>query len=322
MDGDGEIDDIRAQYPCVDDWIAMVSEIDPDAAETVFAPETVLEDCDSTRIGEGYWVGAPALYDAGEARYLAVRERTRDERGRAITVYAEQDDTYTDVLRISSDDLDVVSMERPSFCDVQDNVAMYIPVDDGDTWKIQRLDPASTPAALDPDTADDVLTPDNAAGPVKDPVVWNEDGTYNMVYSCHDGVSEQAHYATGQDGTTFVPADSNPILPRQHWHNHHTRITAVEPFSDGWLLTYEGSGTDDYGNTWNLRTGAGVTADFETVIDLSPDKPLVQAAPAEKETGLDVFGTVRYLAVTESDLFFEVARSDGAFELRRSSRTR
>jgi hypothetical protein len=81
------------------------------------------------------------------------------------------------------------------------------------------------------------------------------------------------------------------------------------------------SGTGGYGATWNLRTGVAVATDLARPADTTPDAPALSAPGAADRAGLDEFGTCRYVDVLadggDLELFAEVARSDGAFELRR-----
>ncbi|MFB6151186.1 MAG: hypothetical protein ABEJ40_05205 [Haloarculaceae archaeon] len=292
---------------------------DPSEAETLMEPPE----------GErGNWTGAPCVHEHGGETYLAVRERTPDERGRAITVHRRVEETaYDRIARLTADELGVVSVERPALgTDPHTGDAkLYLPVDRGSNeWTIRKLDDAPAPDAFDPSTGRDVLRP--AAGgsdraTVKDPCLTVVGGRYYMFYAGHDGRSEQAHLATSVDGETWTRHPDNPVLERGYWHDHHTRVSCVVPAPDApaWLVFYDGSGLTDEGMTWNLRTGVGVSPDCERVVDASPDGPRY-AAPTAPGTGVDTFATCRYLDVLPRgdawEVFAEVAREDGAFELR------
>lgn len=151
------------------------------------------------------------------------------------------------------------------------------------------------------------------------------DGRYYMFYAGHDGVSEQAHLATSTDGEHWTRAGANPVLERNGWHDYHTRVSCVLRAPDAagseWLVTYDGSGTDDYGATWNLRTGVAVAGGLSALVDTTPDGPALSSPTADRRMGLETFGTCRYVdALVDGDeleLVAEVARPDGAFELRR-----
>lgn len=294
--------------------------IDPSEAETVFDPPGP---------GEGHWTGAPSVLVHDDTTYLATRERTPEARGRAVTVYRRIDGDFEAVVRITADDLGVVSVERPSM--VTDpgsgEVKFYLPVEHGENdWTIQKTADAPTPDAIDPSTARDVLVPEPDStdrATVKDPYVLTVAGRYYLYYAGHDGRSEQGHLATSTDGESWERSAANPVVARDGWHDHHTRVSCVVPAPDApvWLVFYEGSGVDDYGRTWNLRTGVGLTHDLETIVDTSPARPAYSARGPGGTTPAEQFDTCRYLDVIERDdereVFFEVARPDGAFELRR-----
>ncbi len=291
--------------------------------------ETVLEP-DET--GAGHWVGAPCVHRHRGATYLAVRKRDPDRRGHAVTIYERSGPGDLEArATLTADELDVVSVERaalttnPRTGDLQ----LYLPVDRGaNDWVVRKLRDASRPEAFDPDSARDVLRPRSGtsdASTVKDPVVLTVSGRYYMFYAGHDGASEQAHLATSVDGETWERHSANPVLPRAHWHDHHTRVSCVVPAPDapGWLVFYDGSGSTDAGKTWNLRTGVAAAPSLERVEDTSPDGPRYAAPTADAATGVTGFATCRYVDVLPGDgewtVFAEVAREDESFELRRAT---
>ncbi|MDY6778313.1 MAG: hypothetical protein SVU32_06595, partial [Candidatus Nanohaloarchaea archaeon] len=168
---------------------------------------------------------------------------------------------------------------------------------------------------------------DSDSETVKDPDIMPENATLHMYYhgsdEKYDSGTEQAHYAHSNDGWTWERGDSNPILEREQWHDNHARTAAIIELDDALLSFYEGSGLDDRGNTWNLRTGIGILEDHgKPIIDLSRDHPDLEAPSADSKTGLDSYGTLRYIEIMEDEdsyeIFFEMAREDGSFELRRA----
>lgn len=298
---------------------ATPPQFDPGEAATLFTP---------AEEAEGNWVGAPCVHERDGETYLAVRERTPDERGRAVVVYRRTGETsFEEVHRLTADDLGVVSVERPALVTDPDtgDAKLYLPVDHGaNEWTIQKLADAASPDEFDPATARDVLGPEargSDRSSVKDPYVVVLGGRYFMFYAGSDGRSEQAHLATSVDGDTWRRHPNNPVLERQYWHDHHTRVSCAVPAPDApaWLVFYDGSGLTDEGRTWNLRTGVAVSPDLERLVDTTPNGPRY-AAPTADGTGVDTFGTCRYLDVLPDDdgweVFAEVAREDGAFELR------
>lgn len=300
---------------------APLPRIDPDDAETVFEPPGR---------GEGHWVGAPSVHRHDGTVYLGVRWRTPERRGHAVEIYERTGSGgYDPVFEVTADELDVESLERP--CLVTDprrgTLKLYLSADRGENdWTILKLADAGTPDELAPETAAPVLTP--AAGTtdretVKDPFVMTVGGRYYMYYAGHDGRSEQAHLATSPDGETWERSRANPVLARTGWHDYHTRVSCVVPARDcpAWHVLYEGSGRDDHGRVWNLRTGTALSFDLETVVDTSPGGPWL-AAGGEPGGASSQFETCRYVDVlTREDgheVLFEAARDDGSFDLRRT----
>lgn len=289
--------------------------------------ETLLEPEGS---GEGHWVGAPCVHRHDGTTYLAVRERDPERRGNRVTLYEYDDGDLSSLFTVTAEELGVVSTERaalatnPRTGDVQ----LYLSVDrGGNDWVIHKCADAAGVADIDPATSRPVFRPKpgtTEAGTVKDPCIVTVGGRYYMFYAGADGVSEQAHLATSVDGDTWERVAANPVLERAYWHDHHTRVSAVVPASDApaWLVFYDGSGVADEGRTWNLRTGLAMTTDLREFVDTCPDGPLYASPTADRATGLSSFGTCRYLDVLRHgdtwELFAEVARDDGSFDLRRT----
>lgn len=300
---------------------APLPAVDWSSATTVFEPPGD---------GEGHWVGAPCLHRHGGTTYLAVRWRTPERRGYAVAIYERTGpDAFDERARLTADELGVVSVERPALLSdpTSGDLKLYVPVDrDANDWRIRKLADVSRPEAFDPATARDVLVP--AAGTtdsvtVKDPYVVTLGERYYMFYAGSDGESEQAHLATSTDGERWERASTNPVLGRRGWHDHHTRVSCVFPPADASerLVCYDGSGQDDYGATWNLRTGVAVSPNLERLVDVTPGGPVLSSPAIGRETDLAAYGTCRYVDVLPTDdgveLFAEVARPDGAFSLRR-----
>lgn len=285
--------------------------------------------------GDGHWIGAPCVHEHDGTTYLAVRERTPDERGRAVIIHERIGDLeYESVLRITAPELGVVSVERPALVTdpTTGQFELFLPVDHGaNQWTIQKLAPVDRPGELDPSTARDVLRPrsgESDRATVKDPYVVTVGGRYYMFYSGNDGRSEQAHLATSVEGDTWDRVPDNPIIERQYWHDHHTRVSCVIPARDAptWQVFYDGSGLTDEGRTWNLRTGLAISEDLETFVDTTPTAPVYQAPTSTATTGVETFAACRYMDILARrdawEVFAEVARADGAFELRWQRLTR
>lgn len=302
---------------------ATTPTIDPDTTVPLIQP---------SEHEEGFWVGAPSVHATGTGAYLAVRQRSPEDRGHTLLVYERTGTTaFEPVTRIQATDLGVESIERPALLTdpASGEWKLYLSVDHGaNEWTIQKLDDAPSPSDFDPSTARTVLQPRpgrSDSHTVKDPYVLHADGRYFMYYAGYDGRSEQAHLAMSPDGERWTRAEGNPVLGRQYWHDYHTRITCVVPDPDGagWIVFYDGSGSQDYRNTWNLRTGIATTSDLLTVVDVTTDGPAYATDRSDSRSPRARYCTFRYVDVLDGGdewtLFYEAAREDEAFELRQTT---
>lgn len=296
--------------------------VDLGSAATVFEPPAG---------GEGCWVGAPCVHSHDGQTYLAVRWRLPELRGHTVTIYERRGvSEYAPVTKVEAATLGAQSLERPALLTDPDTgqLKLYLSVEHGENeWTIQKLDDVDDPAAFDAATARDVLEPTPGttdAATVKDPTIVTHEGRYYMFYAGHDGEREQAHLATSDDGERWTPVPENPVLESGGWHDFYTRISCVlpAPDSDSWLVYYEGSNRADYRPVRNLRTGVAVSDDLRTIEDCSPDAPELSALTEDERIGVSSYATVRYLDALQHpdgvEWFFEIARPDGALELRRT----
>lgn len=293
----------------------------PPAIDTE-ALSTLMEPPDAR---EGHWTGAPCAHVHDGETYLAVRERDPERRGR-VRLYRRRGDEFEQVTQIAADDVGAVSIERASLVTDPETgrLKLYLPIDRArNSWRIVKLDDVDRPDEFDPTTARTVLGPrpgTTDSGAVKDPYVVTVGGQYYMFYAGSVGGTARAHLATSLDGETWTPR-SDPVLDSQYWHDERTRVSCVLPAPDApvWLVFYDGSGTSDYGSTWNLRTGLAVSPDLESVTDVSRDGPLYAAPTADYPVGPTEFAACRYMDVLvhddEAEVFFEMAREDGSFAL-------
>jgi hypothetical protein len=291
-----------------------VDDLEPTSAETILEPEGT---------GEGNWIGAPTIAEQDGEQYLAVRERGPERRGHTVRIYRREGDRYEDVMERGKEAIGAVSMERPDLVAREDGrFELYLPVEAGSNdWSMARLGPVKHPSAFDSATATTVLEPGTMSDreTVKDGRIVRGDAGALMYYAGHDGVSEQGHVALSRDGEDWERHADNPVLPRDGWHDFHTRVSAVvDPGTmDGRLVFYEGSGIGEYKNTWNMRTGLAYEPEQGNLVDMTPDGPVLEA---DCETA---FSTLRYIDVVEREdgyeLFFEAAQDDGTFALQRLS---
>lgn len=299
--------------------------IDADDAATILQPEGS---------SEGYWVGAPSVHGADAGTYLAVRKRTPQNRGHTLVIYERTGTlTYEPVVEFEAADFGAVSLERPALLTDPETGAwkLYLSADQGSNqWSILKLEDVTSPQSFDSGTANVVLEPrpgTTDGETVKDPYVLHHGDRYYMFYAGYDGQSEQAHLATSADGESWSRAAANPVLGRGYWHDFHTRITCIVPAPDGadWLVFYDGSGTEDYQNTWNLRTGVAVSADLTTISDVTTSGPAYAAPAPDGQSAAGRYQTFRYVDILASDnqwtVFYEAARDDDAFELRQTTVT-
>lgn len=305
-------------------------------------------------VGEpGHWVGAPALCRYDGALLLALRRRTPDRRGYVLELHRAGADPldfggYERLTTVEPGGIGGVSLERAALVSRPDGrLSVLIGVDRGENdWVIARLPPVAAPEDLTAAGAETALAPrpgTSDAVTVKDPVLVRADGRYWCFYAGHDGTSERPHVATGPDGRRFDER-AGPVLGRAGWHDHHVRVAWARWNPDArperrWVVAYGGSGTDDHGATWNLRTGFAAGPSPTQLVDRTPDEPaLVAGADGPVGTagrsadgdgdgnGDDgpgataAFRTCRYVdAIAHDGGWFvvgEVARPDGAFELR------
>lgn len=292
-----------------------------EAAETVLEPED--------RAGDN-WIGAPSVVEYDGETHLAVRQRTGQRGGFSVVVFRQSEPgSYEPVADVTNDELGVRSFGRPAL--VEDprsgDLKLYVSVEDGGTWWIQKFADVPSPDRLNPDTAYDVLLPQSGStdgAGVYDPYVITVGGQYVMFYAGDDGRSAQAHCATSPDGDRWTRLADSPVLPRQYWHDSHTRINCVFPARDApvWRIVYDGSGVDDFGRGWDHRVGTAVSHDLNYVIDTSTAAPFPLSSTKQHADGSTALAPCRYVEVLPRDdaweVFFEAPGGDDTFVLRRA----
>ena len=287
----------------------------------------------------GYWVGAPgAFFDEGEnAWYLTYRLRrprgVEPDRGGEARIARSTDlRNFEEVWRVRKDQFRTASMERASLRRGPDGqwhyYASFVDPADG-RWCVEELVAAEI-AGLDPARSKRLFS----AGPlglegVKDPWVVEVDGRYYMFLSVAmrtPATGQESHatldiFNTGDcisatglaisedlrdwswQGVVFQPEGKG-------WDGYCRRLNSVIRCDDGYLGFYDGiAGAHE---NYEERTGLAYSPDLITWKSLTPKGPAWVSPHAS--------GSLRYVEAREREdqvvMFFEVARADGAHELR------
>ncbi len=283
--------------------------------------------------GPGWWAGAPgATFDAASNTfYLVYRQRQPRELGRGVELRIAASDNgiaFNDIWALPKTSLDALSVERATLIRGLDGrwllyLCFVYPADG--RWRIGLVE-ADEPDRFDVTTMRTLLIPEEyGAIRMKDPNVFLIGRmTYLLAtYATEASVPGMPHYRTGiaisGDGrrfqwmgdatpiTQYPPAAGNAPL----WDAHCRRIGALIPLdSGGWLAFYDGSASPE--ENYEERTGLAQTFDLRTFYSLTPDHPALFSPHAT--------GCLRFVDVLsvgrELFYYYEIARADGAHELR------
>lgn len=271
-------------------------------------------------VGEdGYWAGGPsaALADDGSI-VLAYRLRRPVGKGRgyAIVVARSEDGVeFEEIARVSADDFDTDSLERPTLVRLADSgwrLYLSLATPDSLHWSIWAID-AANPAGFDPAYVQPVLD----AGPsiaYKDPVVRRNADGWEM-WVCRHDVGDPAtadamatDYARSSDGLDWTII--GPVLEptADGWDRRGARVSAVVDLGDGDVAFFDGR--SDYAENWEERTGVAVPG----------DGGLLKRVDARLELTSDVgSGALRYLDAVVTDdgvrYYYEASSVDGSHAL-------
>ncbi len=308
-----------------------------DAVSEAFARSETLRQ--PVGAGPGYWAGAPgAFYEESErAWYLTYRIRrprgvAPDRGGEARIARSTDLRIWEDIWSVTKDKFGTASIERCALRRGPDDqwryFVSYVDPADG-RWCVSVLRAAEV-RRLDAARA----TPVFKAAPlglegVKDPWILEHQGSLYMFLSVALPTSQttaQSHstldiFNTGEcvsatglatsgdldewhwQGIVFKPEASG-------WDRYCRRIDSVLPEQGQFLAFYDGSAS--HAENYEEKTGLAVSADLRQWHTLAPDTP--------KFTSKDGSGCLRYVEAQvregHAHLFFEVARPDGAHELR------
>lgn len=280
-----------------------------------------------------YWAGAPSVARGTDGTFwLAARMRTAESprglRGYELRILRSDDGiAFEHAHTIHRDDVPIPGFERPAL--LRDprtgKFKLYAcgPWQDG-PWQIIKFDDVDSPDEFDPKTARSVIGPpekqyerDVSVIEYKDPVVFYANDRFHCYVTGYVRRNERMFHFASDDGETWR-AVGNPytsLLPLAGWHDFFIRPAGVVPLGIGWLVPYEGSSTAWYDPIYNIATGLAFTFDLHTLIDLTPDAPLLTSQTPSEE-----FATFRYstwLDLGDTLLIYaEVAKPNNAFELR------
>lgn len=295
-----------------------------EAYDVILRPDTVAPE---------WWAGAPSVARGDDGTFwLACRMRTAEsERGlRGYEIRILRSENGVDFERAHSirrEEIPIGGFERPALLrDPETGLfKLYLcgPWGGGD-WGIFKLDDAKTPVDFDPDTARLVISApektydrDQAVIEYKDPVIIHAEGRYHCYVTGYMRRNERIYHLASDDGETWEPV-GNPyesIMPLAGWHDFFVRPASVVPLGVGYLFVYEGAKTSWYDPVYNLGTGLGFTFDLHSIIDLTPEEPLLASSTPGPH-----FATFRYSdwLFVENQLwvYAEVAAPNGTFELR------
>jgi len=282
----------------------------PDESTVVIAPPGV---------GRGYWAGAPSAALGDDGIYLAYRLRRPIGvgRGYATAVARSADGMHFEtVAMIGSDEVRAESLERPGLVrDHSGRWRLYLSCATPGTkhWRIELLE-AAHPAEFDPGRRVVVLPGDAKTG-VKDPVI-RLNGSWQLWACCHpladpaEADQMVTDYATSLDGLDWTWHGTALTGRPGYWDSRGTRVSAVWQDGDSVVAFYDGRATA--AENYEERTGIAVGAEPVSLAALGTH-PAAESPYAGR--GL------RYLDILDLPdgrhrLYYEMARPDGAHELR------
>ena len=282
----------------------------PDESAVVIAPPGV---------GLGYWAGAPSAALGDDGIYLAYRLRRPIGVGRGYaTAVARSADAmhFETVAMIGSDEVRAESLERPGLVrDHSGRWRLYLSCATPGTkhWRIELLE-AAHPAEFDPGRRVVVLPGDAKTG-VKDPVI-RLNGSWQLWACCHpladpaEADQMVTDYATSLDGLDWTWHGTALTGRPGYWDSRGTRVSAVWQDGDSVVAFYDGRATA--AENYEERTGIAVGAEPVSLAALGTH-PAAESPYAGR--GL------RYLDILDLPdgrhrLYYEMARPDGAHELR------
>ncbi len=254
-----------------------------------------------------WWAGAPSVaIDDDGTFWLACRMRTAESkrglRGYEIRILRSSDGVHFEKAHsIKREDVPIAGFERPALLRDPETGLFKLygcgPWKDG-PWSIFKFDDVASPDQFVPSSAKLVIGPpeksyerDQSVIEYKDEVIVYANGAYHCYVTGYMRRNERIYHYTSADGVHWESVGNpyNAVMPLSGWHDFFVRPSSVLPIGAGYLFVYEGGKTNWYDPVYNIATGLGYTFDLNTIIDLTPDAPLlVSSTPSE------TFATFRY----------------------------
>ncbi|SDR80324.1 hypothetical protein SAMN04488570_0431 [Nocardioides scoriae] len=268
--------------------------------------------------GPGNWAGAASAVLVDGVTYLTYRVRRPLAEGRGVsTVVARAADGihFEPVCEVFRDDFGAESFERPVVLRRPDGgwrLYLSCATPGSKHWWIEALD-ADTPETL-PQGRRTVVLPGDEATAVKDPVITERDGRWEM-WLCEHPLTEPGHedrmstaYLTSDDGLAWTRHGTVLRPTAGTWDARGARVTTVLSH-DPLVVLYDGrpSAADNWHEVTSVaRAGA------DGVLVADPDAPVLRSPDSD--------GALRYAAaVPQPDgstrFYYELARPDGAHDL-------
>ncbi len=270
--------------------------------------------------GPGHWVGGPSAVQWQGDVYLAYRLRRPLGMGRGYAVEVAKSgdgEHFETLLAITNQEMQAESLERPALIRTPDGTwRLYLSCATYGTrhWRVELLE-AATPSGFDASQSR-VALPGDVKTAVKDPVIMHRGGIWHLWAACHplENPTETdqmvSDYATSTDGWNWTWHGTALAGRPGEWDARGTRITAVQ-FAPGRIVAYY-DGRATAAENYEERTGVAVGTDPDALTQCRA-APLAQSPYSS--------GGLRYLDLLEladgrCRLYYEMARPDGAHELR------
>jgi hypothetical protein len=268
--------------------------------------------------GPGNWAGAASAVLVDGVTWLTYRVRRPLPDGRGIATVVARSANGVDfepVCEVYRDDFGAESFERPVVLRRPDGgwrLYLSCATPDSKHWWIEALD-ADQPEDL-PTGRRTVVLPGDTATAVKDPVITERDGLWEMWLCEHPLTDPGAEdrmstaYLTSDDGLAWT-RHGTVLAPRPGlWDARGARVTTVLSH-DPLVVLYDGRPTAE--DNWHETTSVA-RADATGVLTADPDAPVLRSPDSD--------GALRYAAaVPQPDgstrFYFELARPDGAHDL-------